>query len=460
MRIIRGPKWFNRLLQEMICLETGREWFKDGKRAVAAEGTVLPEYPTFVTPTRTLTIAAAEGVVLLPAAVDDFARFAEYLDTKLREKYASLGLDADAVMQRMRPVRDGNTHFISVKAEMSVSGYVTHTPRGNDRVAEGYPARAYSYEISQKYSPATFNWWFVPPSQYEQFISGRDFDIAKQLVSVICDEHNLLRDLPELAHGKMLTRNLLYRDFKFWNVVLDDVRMSTMGNVEELAKQYAGVPAKDRPPMVHKIVERFNDLCRIKQSPNFITWDLGNDMYLDLSEGAKSEINNRLRARGQPHGRQVEHFDIVEVSYRSINFGLAAGNEEPIKKHLQSRRWNIVNTQVCQHCLAPIWGRAYAAPGNDNTWLAICNRCAHGYGVTKSYEHPLKFEEVLKLLPCQDPDYLEILRQVGQAKPVTVECMNYELLKLKGYVGIDNWVGFHMMWMMDFRGAKVFPYDM
>jgi len=472
MRIFRGKNWLDMLLGEMVNLETGKLWFHLGKLVMLENGKKRSDYPSFDRPNRTITITAAEGIIMLPIKVANPRMFVNNLFVKLEQKYKEAGLDINTVLQGNRSIEDGNQHFVTTKISLNASGYTVVTEH-NQTEEFTYTARRFEFIHSEGSGvavvPALFIWRFLQPSEYYSLIDPRGYyDVGKQLLTILCDEGSTLNKVPELANGAVLTRNLTYSDFKFWNLLFSNTKMSPWGDITSVYNKLIDLNSRDRANWMHEFIRNYDQYVRIKPHPNFTVWHTSDSTPIQLSpDGIIYELHMRLgKGTGSKYSKVREKIDerAVRVPYPSLTLTCQDTDSEKIKAHLKKLNIDLPAAQVCQQCYMPLYGESYSIASPDGN-IGICRVCVANFSGTseiKIFTHPTKLDSMLKILPCQDADYLAILKAIGgkNMKPQPLAYVGISAIELENYVGMESSVFSHLfvaMWRYNI-GKMVFPY--
>lgn len=93
---------------------------------------------------------------------------------------------------------------------------------------------------------------------------GGNYDVGKQLITILCDEGNTLNKVPELANGAVLTRNLTYGDFKFWNLLFSKGSMSPWGDIGAINNKIVDLNSRDPASWMNEFIRYYDQYVRIK----------------------------------------------------------------------------------------------------------------------------------------------------------------------------------------------------
>lgn len=476
MRIFRGKNWLDMLLGEMINLETGKLWFHLGKLVILNEGEKRADYPSFNRPGRTITITAAEGLIMLPCKVVNARSFTNSLYLKLEQKYQEAKLDINNVFKGSRSIQDGNQHFVTTRVTIDDATGFTVVTESNQSEEATFTARRFEFVNTEGSGytvvPALFVWRFISPEYYSDLLDPRAFHpVAKQLVTIMCDEGNTLNKVPELANGVILTRNLIYADFKFWKILFGNTKTSTWGDLTAIYKRIDDMSARDRTTWMQDIMRAYDAYVRIKPHPNFTTWHCGETSAIQLtSEGIIYELHIRLGkgATGKYNKLRQQIDDrAIRVPYTSLTLTCQDTEIDKIKAHLKKLNVDIPPQQTCQQCYMPLWGESYSITGPDGA-VGICRVCVCSFTASpeiKVFTHPTKIDSMLKMLPCQDPDYIAVLRAIGTktVKPLPLAHVGLSMVELDKYIGFEMMNDirglFPAMWRYNTNEKLVFPYS-
>jgi hypothetical protein len=497
MRIFLGGTVAEQLrwvVGEMINLETQCKFYELGELVAGATRAAYPVFrqdlPGGVRG-RTVTIRAAEGMIMLPSVTKDLYT---QLDQQLTVMYQEAGFtDSIEVFRRRRVLSAHSRHFTSLSAQLSYPAAPPEISSPNQTTPDGKALHQYRAYVPMSGfdsgTEAAFVWYLA--GGYEEWITVLGHTHAEvihpivQTTSIMVDGGNWTTGL---AHGGQIMRLITWRDLMAGSRIRE---VGTWGPPQAVMRVLE--TSEDLGDDPRKNARLQTEWRQFRTHPGyFMGYTCGAHVIrLCVIRGAIFEIARHLAKPSMFEPTVLTIDSMMSASIYDIDASQITWNPElgttSACAHMEPH--HLEPQDRCHRCRMPLYGEYYVLFDtlDTNVGTPYCRVCPHlrytpegeidprGQSLWRSKilgrtRHTRTLDEVLSWLPNQDPVYLDILRA---AESRTFKILQYRLPDSDKVVctllGNDEWAGLYkhnmiqylehaMEWRMPLRST--FPCDL